>query len=351
MKRIQRKLEHINYALKTGDGPQSTHFDDILFLHKCLPEINPADIDLSENILGRHLRLPFLIDAITGGTDAVTSINASLAKTAAETGVAMAVGSQYGSVKAGKNHASYSVVRKNNPDGLIFANISAITTVEQAKLAVKMLDADALQIHLNPAQELVMREGDRNFKGLINNMVRIRNGIDVPVIVKETGCGIAAEEYRTLLAEGFTMFDCAGAGGTNFLAIEAGRDDKVLEDGMFRWGIPSCWSMLDAAACCSANDFLIASGGIRTAGDAAKAFALGADLIGIAAPVLNLVVNKKDAVAFLNKMGERLSDYLVLLGCQKPSKLRCVPLIFTGRTKDYLDCRGYSLTNLTRKRR
>ncbi len=351
MKRTQRKLEHIKYALKTGDGPQSTYFDDIRFLHNCLPEINPADIDLSADILGRHLKLPFLIDAITGGTDAVTSINASIAKTAAETGVAMAVGSQYGSVKAGKSHTSYSVVRKNNPDGLVFANISAIATAEQAKLAVKMLDADALQIHLNPAQELIMCEGDRNFKGLINNMRCIRDVIDVPVIVKETGCGIAAEEYSKLLAEGFTMFDCAGAGGTNFQAIEAGRDGKVLEDGMLRWGVPTCWSMLDAATCCSVNNILIASGGIRTAEDAAKAFALGADLIGMAAPVLNLVVNKKDAVTFINKLGEHLSAYLVLLGCHKPSKLRSVPLIFTGRTKDYIDCRGYSLTSLTRRRR
>ncbi|MCD8174463.1 MAG: type 2 isopentenyl-diphosphate Delta-isomerase [Phascolarctobacterium sp.] len=349
MTRTHRKLEHVKYAMKMGDGPQSAHFKDILFIHNCLPELNLADVDLSADFFGKHLKLPFLIDAITGGTDAVTEINASIAKVAAAAEVAMAVGSQYGTAKTGKSHASYTVVRKNNPNGLVFANVSAITTPEQAKLAVRMLDADALQIHLNPAQELIMREGNRNFRGLISNMLRIRDVLDVPIIVKETGCGIAAEEYKKLLAEGFKMFDCAGAGGTNFTAIEAARNGKCPEEAIFHWGLPTCWSMIDAATCCGADNLLIASGGIRTAEDIAKSFALGADLIGIAFPILSLIARKKDASAFLLEMGNRLSYYLMLLGCRTPVKLQKVPLIFTGTTKDYINCRRYNMAGLAKK--
>ena len=184
MERAQRKLEHIKYALELGDGPRSTHFEDIRFLHNCLPEINPADIILSVKVLGKQLRLPFLIDAITGGTDAVVDVNAKVAQAAAALGIGMAVGSQYGAVRDGKGYASYEVVRKYNPDGLVFANISALATPEQAREAVKMLNADAIEVHLNPAQELFMGEGDKDFRGLLDNMLRIKDATAVPVIVK-----------------------------------------------------------------------------------------------------------------------------------------------------------------------
>ena len=164
MKRAQRKLEHIKYALELGDGPKSTHFEDIRFLHNCLPEINPADIILSGEVFGKHLRLPFLIDAITGGTDAVADVNAKVAQAAADLGIAMAVGSQYGAVRDKVGYASYEIVRKYNPDGIVFANISALATPEQASEAVRMLNADALEVHLNPAQELFMSEGDKDLE-------------------------------------------------------------------------------------------------------------------------------------------------------------------------------------------
>ena len=251
MKRAQRKLEHIKYALELGDGPKSTHFEDIRFLHNCLPEINPADIILSVKVLGKQLRLPFLIDAITGGTDAVVDVNAKVAQAAAALGIGMAVGSQYGAVRDGKGYASYEVVRKYNPDGIVFANISALATPEQASEAVRMLNADALEVHLNPAQELFMSEGDKDFRGLLDNMLRIREGIDVPVIVKETGCGIAKEEYARLKAAGFTCYDCAGAGGTNFPAIEAARYGKELTADFAGWGLPTAWTLLDGATTCT----------------------------------------------------------------------------------------------------
>ena len=230
MQRAKRKLEHIQYALELGDGPAATHLADLRFLHNCLPEINPADFVLSVEILGKRLRLPFFIDAITGSTDAVTEINRKLAQVAARTGIGMAVGSQFGAVRDGSGIASYTVVREELAEGLVIGNISALATPAQAQAAIDMLQADALEVHLNVAQELWMAEGDKDTCGLLANLVQIRDAVSVPVIVKETGCGIAAEQYELLLEQGFTAFDCAGAGGTNFPAIEAKRQGVELTE-------------------------------------------------------------------------------------------------------------------------
>ena len=353
MKRAQRKLEHIKYALELGDGPKSTHFEDIRFLHNCLPEINPADIILSGEVFGKHLRLPFLIDAITGGTDAVADVNAKVAQAAADLGIAMAVGSQYGAVRDKVGYASYEIVRKYNPYGVVFSNISALATPEQASEAVRMLNADALEVHLNPAQELFMSEGDKDFRGLLDNMLRIREGIDVPVIVKETGCGIAKEEYARLKAAGFTCYDCAGAGGTNFPAIEAARYGKELTADFAGWGLPTAWTLLDGATTCKQDDFLIASGGIRNASQVAKAFSLGTDLVGITGIALRLIqeAGVDAVVTYFEELGKELTNYMLLLGAKTPYDLRKVPVIFTGETANYIANRGYDLASLSKNRR
>ncbi len=352
MQRAQRKLEHIKFALETGFGPESTHFEDIRFIHNCLPELNPADIVLSADLFGKMLCAPFLIDAITGGTDAVTEINSKIASVACKTGIAMAVGSQYGTVKTGVGRNSYTVVRENNPDGIVFANVSALSTPQQAQDAVNMLEADALEIHLNPAQELMMPEGDRYFSGLLDNMMQIRDKVDVPVIVKETGCGIAGESYSLLAENGFTFFDCAGCGGTNFPVIEARRADVEPEEMAF-WGNPTAWSLLDAAATLDDESFLIASGGIDDAAKAVRAFALGADMVGMSGIILKIISEQGTdaAVKFIEHMQQRLSDYLLLLGCRNIKELRNTPIIFSGQTIDFMQCRAYAAAAFSKKRR
>lgn len=353
MQRAKRKLEHIKYALELGDGPASTHLADLRFLHNCLPEVNPADIVLSVQILGKRLRLPFFIDAITGSTDAVTDINCKLAQVAAQVGIGLAVGSQFGAVRDGSGLASYAVVREELPDGLVLGNLSALATPAQAQAAVEMLQADALEVHLNAAQELWMAEGDKDYAGLLANMENIRSALSVPVVVKETGCGIAAEQYRLLAAKGFTAFDCAGSGGTNFPAIEARRQALELPEEFASWGVPTCWSLVDAQSVLPKEALLLASGGVRTAADAARALALGADAVGITAPVLALVLEQgvSAAVEYLQKLAEELEKYLLLLGCHKPYELRSVPLVVTGETRDFIASRGYDLAQVCRGRR
>lgn len=198
-----------------------------------------------------------------------------------------------------------------------------------------------------------MAEGDKDTCGLLANLVQIRDTVSVPVIVKETGCGIAAEQYELLLEQGFTAFDCAGAGGTNFPAIEAKRQGVELTEEFAAWGVPTCWSLLDAQQTLPQNALLLASGGIRSASDAVRAFALGADAVGITAPLLRLVMEQgvDAAVDYVHSLAEGLQKYMLLLGCLTPKELRDVPLIVTGETRDFIASRGYELAKLCRWRR
>lgn len=353
MQRAQRKLEHIKYALELGDGPASTHFEDLRFLHNCLPEINPADIVVSGQMLGKDIEFPFLIDAITGGTRAVAEVNAKLAQVAAICGIPLAVGSQFGAVRDGSDQESYSIVRQYNPEGIIFANMSALATPEQAQAAVDMIKANALEIHLNAAQELFMAEGDKDYSGMLENIAAIKEYVSVPVIIKETGCGIAGEQFSLCQSKGFNVFDCAGAGGTNFPAIEAKRAGIILSDDFAAWGVPTVWSLVDAAMTLRRDSFLIASGGIRNAAEVARAFALGADLVGITGPILRLVVEQdvKATTEYVKELVDGLIKYLSLLGCKNVYELRNAPLIITGETKDFIECRGYELKGFCKSRR
>ncbi len=382
MTRAQRKLDHINQALALGDGPAATHFGDVRFLHNCLPELNPVDIDLSCTLFGKRMSVPFVIDAITGSTPAVADINYRLAQVAARVGCAMAVGSQYGAVKSGdaEDRVSYTVVREANPDGVVIGNMSALATPEEAQKAVDMLQADALEVHLNAAQEVFMPEGDTDFAGLFDNLLAIKEQVSVPVIVKETGAGIALDQYKLLLEAGLRNFDCAGAGGTNFAAIEAARAGVDLSNDFASWGLPTCWSLLDASEALGQSlqverpryfsiaelfeesaegilpynpPFVIASGGIRTAGDVARAFALGADAVGITAPILRYVMEEDvDAAAdYLEDISRELKRYMLLLGCASVQDLRKVPLFITGETAQYIACRGYDLQEICKGRR
>lgn len=352
MSREQRKLDHIRYALEIGDGPLANGFADVHFLHNCLPELAPADIDITTTLGGIKLSVPFLINAITGGTDNVIDVNRKLAQTAKAVGAAMAVGSQYGAVKSRSSYRSFEVVREVYPDGIIFANISALATPAEAADAVRMLAADALQIHLNPAQELVMPEGDRDFKGLLYNMRSILEQSKVPVIVKETGCGMAAEQISQMLTAGFTWFDIGGAGGTNFPAIEVKRftSQKTV---LAEWGIAAAKTLIEAFSVCNGNNIIIASGGIRDGLTAAKAFALSADAVGMAGNILHYIMEDgvEAAQKALTEMITDLRMIMLLTGCSNLKALRKTPLYFTGELREFLLGRNYDIPKISAGRK
>lgn len=351
MTREQRKLDHIKYALTLGDSQVDAGFNQVSFLPDCLTLVNPELVDLTTKVAGIPLAKPVFIDAITGGAEAVTEVNRKLALVAAQTGVAMAVGSQFGTVRHHLAAESYTVIREVNPDGVVFANVSALASPEEAKAAVEMLNAAAVEVHLNVAQELLMPEGDRDFAALPANLKRLQDKLTVPVIIKETGCGMAAEALQKLIGMGFTCFNLAGAGGTSFTAIEAARSSSERHKRFAGWGLPTVWSILDAAAVCKQGETIIASGGIRDGFDAAKALALGADAVSMAGNILAGIsrTSVDETVAALNDLVEDVKDILVLTGARNINELHQVPLIYHQQVRDFLQSRGYAVNYGSRR--
>ncbi|RZH69819.1 type 2 isopentenyl-diphosphate Delta-isomerase, partial [Staphylococcus aureus] len=70
--------------------------------------------------------------------------------------------------------------------------------VDKAVESVKLLDAQALQVHVNAPQELVMPEGNRTFSTWMENLAQIVSRVDGPVIVKEVGFGMSKETIKSL---------------------------------------------------------------------------------------------------------------------------------------------------------
>ena len=246
-------------------------------------------------------------------------------------------------MKAGKHADTYGVIREENPEGAFFANISALASPEEARAAVKMIRADALEIHLNTAQELIMPEGDRQFFLIREKLARLQRCTEVPIIIKETGCGMAAEQIRELQSMGYTCFNIAGFGGTSFAAIEASRGKEKRYEKFADWGIPTAWSLIDAAHAAKPWDTVIASGGIRNGWQAAQAIALGADAVAMSGNILTLLLQNGEeaAVSYLRDVIADLKDIMVLTGSRTIRELQQVPLIFTGDTLAFIRSRGY----------
>ena len=327
-------------ALHTMDGPDSSGFDDIMLIPDSVPELNMQDIDLSTSFLGKSLAYPVLINAITGGTEQAKNINRNLAYLAQKYGIAMAVGSQTIALEDPGWRDSFTVVRDMNPDGLILANVSANSPVKEAREAVEMLQADALQLHFNVPQELAMHEGDRNFKGIIDNVQRIVDASPVPVVAKEVGFGFSRESVVKLHNCGVNIFDNGGKGGTNFLAIEDQRNgmfDQHLSD----WGIPTAASlgeMIDLQLPLQ----IIASGGIRKASDLAKAIAMGAKMVGISGLFLKVLL--EEGMEELDRRMDRFfyqsQAVFLMSGARDCNVIKEKPLIITGLTAEWLKIRG-----------
>ncbi|HIU64056.1 MAG TPA: type 2 isopentenyl-diphosphate Delta-isomerase [Candidatus Avacidaminococcus intestinavium] len=350
--RIQRKEDHLKLYETLPSTQAQTGFNDISFVHNSLPEISFDDVTLDTAVCQMTLVHPLIINALTGGSDAVTTTNASLAKIAAATSSAMAVGSQYGAIKNLDAPESFKIVRKVNPKGIIFANLSAKAPLYFVEKAVDMIEANALQIHLNTAQELAMAEGDRDFTGYLKNIEQICRIAQVPVIIKETGSGLSKQCIIKLLNCGVQGIDVGGAGGTDFIALEAARSSTDSLGELFGWGIPTATSLTDAYQVTKLQTSLIASGGIITASDAAKSLALGADAFAIAGNLLTHLTTFgiDETIKHLNKLLDNLKIIMVLTGSLKVSELKKVPLLFTGTYLDHLKTLGLNPVSLAKSR-
>ena len=351
MSRSERKWDHIRYAAEEGQK-RTKAFDDVLFVHQSLPNLSVNDIQFDQKIGELSLSSPIFINAMTGGGGEKTyQINKGLAQAANFSGVAMAVGSQMAALKDSNEKYTYEVVRKYNPNGIVIANLGSEATVEQAKQAIDMIEANALQLHLNVIQELTMPEGDRDFTGTLSRIEAIVKNVSVPVIVKEVGFGMSRETVLLLKSAGVTMIDIGGAGGTNFAKIENRRRIQALS--FFNdWGIPTAVSIVEAANL-AGNLSIIGSGGIRTSTDAAKAIALGADAVGIAGSFLTILLENGSEALYqaITNFHMELALIMTALGARTLAELKQVPLIIAGKTDHWLKQRGIDTTKYSQRQK
>ncbi|MDX5474460.1 MAG: type 2 isopentenyl-diphosphate Delta-isomerase [Bacillaceae bacterium] len=350
MSRAKRKMDHIEHALSTGQ--ERTHgFEDITFVHQSLPDSSVENVQLHTEIGELILSSPIFINAMTGGGGEQTyRINKALASVARECGLVLAVGSQMSAIKDPEEAFTYKVVRQENPNGVVLANLGSEATVEQAQRAVEMVEANALQIHLNVIQELVMPEGDRDFTGALKRIEKIANYLSVPIIVKETGFGISKEAAVKLKGIGVSIVDVGGFGGTNFSKIENARRMKQLQY-FDAWGIPTTSAIVEVKEVLG-SDSVIASGGIQTPLDIAKSIALGASAVGMAGYLLKILLadGEEALIQEISFMHEDLTMIMTALGVNTIEQLKRVPLIISGHTHHWLNERGLDTKNYSRKR-
>ena len=328
----RRKRAHIDTVLREDVGAKgvTTGFEQLYFEHVALPEIDLDTVDMRCKVFGKSLAAPLLISSMTGGTDVARNINRHLAEAAQEIGIAMGVGSQRAAI-VDPVFADTFRVRSVAPDILLFANLGAVQfnygfTAEEARKAVEMIGADALFLHLNPLQEAVQSEGDRNWAGVLSKIGDLANRLEVPIVVKEVGNGISGSLARRLMDAGVAGIDVAGAGGTSWSEVEAHRQDdetmRRVAHSFAGWGIPTAWALSDVRAALPDTP-LIASGGVRTGIDAAKAIRLGADLVGMAAPALGSATETAKAVETrMSAVVEELRIAMFCTGCRDLGALR-----------------------------
>lgn len=315
-------------------------FTDTFLLNNSIPGLAIDEIDLSQTFLGKNIAWPLMINAITGGTERARGINQCLASLAGKYNIPMAVGSLNIAIEDPDTISSFAIVREKNPQGLILANIGADEPPDKAVKAVKIIDADALQLHFNVPQEIAMEEGERSFKNVLVNVEEIAAVSPVPVIAKEVGFGFSRETVEKLFACGIRIFDNGGQGGTNFITIENQRSGLMAE-GFEHWGIPTAWSLGEIKAL-QLPIVIIASGGIRTPVEAAKAIAMGADMIGLAAPFLKAYVREGEAgvESYLQGFLYGLQAAALMTGSRNLAELSRQPLIIMGQTAEWLRARG-----------
>lgn len=351
-KRELRKNEHVQLAQLPESVIPVSHFDELIFVHHSIPETNYDDANIKTLFSNIQLESPIYINAMTGGSKMTGEINASLAEIARELGIAMAVGSQHSGLSDDSLSNTYRIVRKHHPTGVIFANIGADAPLDYAKRAVSMLEANALQIHVNAPQEMVMPEGDRNFTGWLKKIEKIVQMLEIPVIIKEVGFGMSSETLSLLTNIGVQFVDVSGRGGTNFIRIENQRRQKQEYEYLKGWGQSTVVSLLEAQTF-SDQLTLFASGGIRNPLDIVKCLALGATFTGLSGPVLRMLLKNgvQKTIDELTNWNAQIKSILTILGVSQVSDLTRCPLVITGEVRDWCEARGIDISPFARRRR
>jgi isopentenyl-diphosphate delta-isomerase len=339
----RRKADHLELCAsgQAAFRARTTLLECVHLVHDALPDARLEEVDLSTEILGHRFAAPIMVTGMTGGTAEAGRINRDLARAAQRLGIPFGLGSQRAMLLHPEQAATYAV-RSAAPDVFLLGNIGLVQArdLETPALAelVRAVGANALAVHLNPAMELIQPGGDRDFRGGTDTLRRLARELPVPLLVKETGCGLSPKVAQQLAEAGITDVDVAGAGGTSWVGVETLRAEgaaRATGETFWDWGIPTA-----AATALAARTGLrvVASGGIRSGLDVAHALALGARMAGLAAPVLEAqrAAGEEGAFAFLTEVLDALRIALFLAGCRRPTELAARPKVITGELSQWL---------------
>ena len=333
-----RKDDHLQLAM--AQRVSTNDFDRVRFVPDILVKTDPDTVDVSVSVFGRRFPNPLYINAMTGGSDKAHTINKRLATLAQACGLPMASGSVSAALKDPSWQASFQVIRQKHPDGFIMANIGLSQTVEGSLQAIELLEADALQVHLNAEQEIVMPEGDRHFSHWPDRLQAIIEQSPVPVIVKGVGFGMSRDTLKRLEALGVQYADVSGKGGTNFITIENARRKEPMRD-FDGYGFSTVESLLEGK---ESQLTLFASGGVRGAFDIVKALALGASMVGLSRFFLNLIENESLEVAIqtTQQLIQDVRNICAILNCSSVDALKQKPLLLDASLQHFLTMRQAS---------
>lgn len=340
----RRKKEGIEIPLKENvqSKNNTTLLECVYLIHNALPEINFDEIDLSTTFLNRKFSAPLIIDSMTGGTDEALIINKRLGNIAEQYGLGMGLGSQRAGLKSDKLVESYSISRKVAPNAFLIANIGGAQLAEGLSFSdvskiIKMIDADAIAIHLNPLQELIQPEGEPRFKGIEQKITELVQNIEIPIIVKEVGSGISYDVSTRLQKTGISAINIAGSGGTSWAGIEQIRAKKMnsgiksqLGSLFWDWGIPTALSILMTSMAVKLP--IIASGGLRNGLEVSKCLILGSSMCAMAYPFLRKAFESESELENFTKLIlNEIKGTMFLLGSLTVQDLKNTRYILTDK--------------------
>jgi len=351
----KRKLRHIRVSLEENvETDISTGFQDIRLIHRALPEIDLDEVNTETEFFGKKLAAPLIISAITGGTEEAAKLNTILAEVAEEKQIGIGVGSQRIAVAQPETVPTFSIVREKAPSTFVMANLGCPQLslgwgVPEAEKCIEMVDADALALHMNPLQEAVQVNGDTNYRGVYEKIKELRKNIGTPLVMKETGAGIAWEDAVKMQKAGASGLEISGVGGTSWSAVEyhiakevGKKEMEYLGGALWNWGIPTAVSVVETTQKTSLS--VISSGGIRTGVEVVKSIALGATIGGMAKPFLEKAVQGEEALAeHVDNIIREIRVAMFLVGAKNVDELHHVPVLIMGKTGEWLRLRGFNL--------
>ncbi len=342
----QRKDAHLDLCATQDVAPRenSALFECVKLVHCAMPEARLDDVSLEVELFGKRLKAPLFITGMTGGSERAAQVNRDLATAAEQFGIAFGVGSQRAMSESRQFEHTFAV-RQVAPTTVVVGNIglrqAAALGTDGVRKLTDTLQADGLALHLNVGQELTQPEGDRDFRHGYATVAALAKVYAGRLLVKETGCGISGAVARRLYECGVQHIDVSGLGGTSWIKVEQLRSSGAaaeVGEQFSGWGIPTAAAVASVRRSVPPEVTLIASGGVRTGLDVAKAIALGADLAGLALPLFRAQQSGGAAgvVSALQTLTTGLKHAMLLTGATRVAQLKRVPKAVAGELKDWL---------------